>query len=172
MWLEEFEEEYEFEKIEKEWKRGLPAKKEREAIFNLSEEEKYEMRRKYLLGDFVIKTRAYYEIKAKGEDTKEIGKKKNLAKFEYEIFTYRPLDDKRISEEQKHSARSRFIGQFIELNSRNFVQCPFHNERTPSFHVRENRFYCFGCGEKGDSIAFIMKLKGLDFLQAVKFLTT
>lgn len=152
-----------------EWRENLLTKKEREEIFDIPQEKKYEMRRRYLLNDFENKTRIYYETKTKEEDTKEIGKAKNLSKFEYEVFTYRPLDDKRISQEQKEKAHSRFIGEFIELKN-NFANCPFHNERTPSFHVRENKFYCFGCGEKGDVISFIMKLKGLDFIGAVKFL--
>lgn len=47
--------------------------------------------------------------------------------------------------------------------------CPFHNEDTPSFHIRErdNTFHCFGCGEGGDVISFIMKSRGLSFYEAV-----
>lgn len=50
--------------------------------------------------------------------------------------------------------------------------CPFHNEKTPSFTVSEQKqfFHCFGCGESGDSITFIMKKENLDFIEAVKFL--
>lgn len=50
--------------------------------------------------------------------------------------------------------------------------CPFHNEKTPSFTVSESKqyFHCFGCGEGGDSITFIMKKENLDFLDAIKFL--
>lgn len=50
--------------------------------------------------------------------------------------------------------------------------CPFHNEKTPSFTVNQSKqfFHCFGCGESGDSIAFIMKKENLDFPQAVKLL--
>src|SRR4051794_37778351 len=49
--------------------------------------------------------------------------------------------------------------------------CPFHDEKTPSFHVRPGRgFMCFGCGEGGDAIAFLMKHDGLGFVQAVEHL--
>lgn len=50
--------------------------------------------------------------------------------------------------------------------------CPFHNEKTPSFTVSESKqfFKCFGCGEGGDVVTFIMKKENLDFPEAVKFL--
>jgi DNA primase len=49
--------------------------------------------------------------------------------------------------------------------------CPFHDEKTPSFHVRPGRgFHCFGCGEGGDVISFLMKHDGLAFNQAVEYL--
>lgn len=48
--------------------------------------------------------------------------------------------------------------------------CPFHNEKTPSFTVSpdKNIFHCFGCGESGDAIAFIMKYNHLDFREAIE----
>ena len=55
----------------------------------------------------------------------------------------------------------------------NFVAlCPFHGERTPSFYLYtgSNRFYCFGCGEKGDVINLTMRLHGVGFAAAVKML--
>ncbi len=50
--------------------------------------------------------------------------------------------------------------------------CPFHDERSPSFHVRPGvgRYHCFGCGEGGDVIDFIMKLDGMSFVEAVEYL--
>lgn len=48
--------------------------------------------------------------------------------------------------------------------------CPFHGEKTASFKVSEQKqfFKCFGCGESGDVIAFVMKYYHLDFMEAVK----
>ena len=52
--------------------------------------------------------------------------------------------------------------------------CPFHNEKTASFKVDQNRglFYCFGCHEKGDTISFTMKKENIDFLAAIEKLAT
>ena len=62
----------------------------------------------------------------------------------------------------------------IKRTSKGFIAvCPWHSggqEKTSSFNVRSNKFNCFGCNEKGDSIAFIQKEKGLSFIQAVKWL--
>ena len=50
--------------------------------------------------------------------------------------------------------------------------CPFHTEKTPSFVVNPERqiFHCFGCGEGGDAITFLMKHERLSFMEAVRFL--
>ena len=50
--------------------------------------------------------------------------------------------------------------------------CPFHAEKTPSFSVNEEigRYYCFGCGAKGDVFAFVQDLEHLDFAGAVEWL--
>ena len=48
--------------------------------------------------------------------------------------------------------------------------CPFHNEKTPSFSVSPQKgiFHCFGCGEGGTAISFVMKMENLTFLEALK----
>lgn len=48
--------------------------------------------------------------------------------------------------------------------------CPFHDEKTPSFNVRSSHgtFHCFGCGEGGDVIAFLMKTEHLGFVESVE----
>lgn len=48
--------------------------------------------------------------------------------------------------------------------------CPFHDERSPSFHVSPSKglWYCFGCGEGGDTIDFLMRVEALSFAEAVE----
>ncbi len=48
--------------------------------------------------------------------------------------------------------------------------CPFHDERTPSFHVRPSvgTYHCFGCGESGDVISFVMKMEHTSFAETVE----
>ena len=50
--------------------------------------------------------------------------------------------------------------------------CPFHNEKTPSFHVHQDRgfYYCFGCQAKGDVFDFVMQTQNVDFFEALQTL--
>ena len=50
--------------------------------------------------------------------------------------------------------------------------CPFHDEKSPSFHVRPNHglFHCFGCAEGGDVYAFVQKIEHVTFVEAVELL--
>ncbi len=59
----------------------------------------------------------------------------------------------------------------LKKRGRNFVGlCPFHNEKTPSFSVLEDKgiFKCFGCGKGGDVFSFVMQMEGLTFPEAIK----
>ena len=65
------------------------------------------------------------------------------------------------------------IGEFVQLKKagREYkANCPFHEERTPSFYVVPDKgFYkCFGCGKSGDVFAFVMERQGMDFVESVK----
>lgn len=61
----------------------------------------------------------------------------------------------------------------IEKAGKNFrARCPFHNEKTPSFYLSEERntYYCFGCGKKGDIFSFVEEYEGLDFKESLTLL--
>ena len=47
--------------------------------------------------------------------------------------------------------------------------CPFHGEKTPSFHAdnRKGRYHCFGCGVSGDHFTFLVEQEGMSFPEAV-----
>ena len=67
------------------------------------------------------------------------------------------------------------IGSYVRLKksgSNYFGLCPFHSEKTGSFSVSPatQMFYCFGCGEGGNVISFIMKYENYSFQEAVKYL--
>jgi DNA primase len=55
-----------------------------------------------------------------------------------------------------------------------FGLCPFHSERTGSFHVRpdEKHYHCFGCQASGDPFTFVMETEGLDFKEALEALAS
>jgi DNA primase len=87
----------------------------------------------------------------------------------------------RIRKEDVEAVRERarieeIVGQHVQLRPAGVGSlkglCPFHDERSPSFHVRPQvgRFHCFGCGEGGDVIEFVMKTDGLGFVEAVEYL--
>ena len=48
--------------------------------------------------------------------------------------------------------------------------CPFHEERSPSFFVYDQHYYCFGCKAHGDAISFVRQTKGLSFMEALRYL--
>lgn len=59
----------------------------------------------------------------------------------------------------------------LRRKARGFTaSCPFHDDRTPSFSVRDNKFKCFSCGEYGDAIDFVMQLNHVPFNKALDIL--
>ena len=74
-----------------------------------------------------------------------------------------------------HNEITEVVGSYVQLKragSSFKACCPFHKEKTPSFHVNPTRqsFHCFGCGAGGDVFNFIMKYENLEFVPAAKFL--
>src|SRR6202023_3499385 len=64
------------------------------------------------------------------------------------------------------------VGDYVQLGRAGADSmkglCPFHDEKSPSFHVRPNHghFHCFGCGEGGDVYAFVQKIEHVSFVEA------
>jgi len=67
------------------------------------------------------------------------------------------------------------VGDFVDLKKRGtslIGNCPFHNEKTPSFHVSVSRgiYKCFGCGAAGDSVRFVMDHEKYPYPEAIRYL--
>ncbi len=69
------------------------------------------------------------------------------------------------------------VGEFVDLKKRGtslIGNCPFHNEKTPSFHVSVAKgiYKCFGCGAGGDSLKFVMELEKFSYPEAIRYLAS
>ncbi|HLM83972.1 MAG TPA: DNA primase [Candidatus Bathyarchaeia archaeon] len=78
-----------------------------------------------------------------------------------------------IDEIKKRLNIAEVIGEYIRLTkagSNHKALCPFHNEKSPSFMVSEERgsWHCFGCGKGGDVFSFVMELEGIGFREALE----
>ena len=67
------------------------------------------------------------------------------------------------------------IGDFVTLRKRGadyWACCPFHNEKTPSFHIipAKGQYYCFGCHKGGSALGFIMDYEHLSYVEALRYL--
>ncbi len=72
---------------------------------------------------------------------------------------------------------SEYIGRTVNLSKKgnDFIGlCPFHNEKTPSFTVSNDKgfFHCFGCGAHGDVISFVMQKESIDFKETIQILAS
>lgn len=80
-----------------------------------------------------------------------------------------------IEEIREQSDIISIISEYTSLNKKgsSYVGlCPFHNEKTPSFSVSEEKqlYYCFGCGAGGNVITFLMQKENMTFIEAIKYL--
>ncbi|MBE6022724.1 MAG: DNA primase [Cellulosilyticum sp.] len=80
-----------------------------------------------------------------------------------------------IEEIREQSDIISIISEYTALNKKgsSYVGlCPFHNEKTPSFSVSEDKqlYYCFGCGAGGNVITFLMQKENMTFIEAIKYL--
>ena len=88
------------------------------------------------------------------------------------------IRDTDVSYVRDHSPIDEVVGDYVQLKGAGGGQkkglCPFHDEKSPSFHVTPARgyFHCFGCQEGGDVIAFIMKIDHLSFTETIERLAS
>jgi DNA primase len=85
------------------------------------------------------------------------------------------IDDALLNEIRDRSNVVQIVGDYVTLRKAgNHYKglCPFHNEKSPSFTVHEDRqfFYCFGCQTGGDVISFLRQLNGYSFYEALTYL--
>ena len=84
------------------------------------------------------------------------------------------IKDTDVAHVRDHSPIDDVVGDYVQLKGAGGGQkkglCPFHDEKSPSFHVTPSKgyFHCFGCQVGGDVIAFIMKLEHLTFTETVE----
>lgn len=97
-----------------------------------------------------------------------------LANFESKVGILR-ISEEVIEKIKEENDIVDIISEHVRLKrtGRNYSGlCPFHHEKTPSFSVSQDKqiYKCFGCGEAGNVITFLMKLKNLSFVEACEFL--
>ncbi len=86
-----------------------------------------------------------------------------------------PLPEEFIYQLKSSNTIDSTIGRYVNLIRRghDFVAlCPFHSEKTPSFHVYTDTqsFFCFGCGAGGDVITFTKRIENLEYIEAIRLL--
>ncbi|MDU8929998.1 DNA primase [Alisedimentitalea sp. MJ-SS2] len=85
-----------------------------------------------------------------------------------------------LDELRSRTSLAQVVGRKVMWDSRKSNQgkgdmwapCPFHHEKTASFHVddRKGYYYCFGCHAKGDAISFVRETENVDFMEAIRIL--
>lgn len=84
------------------------------------------------------------------------------------------IPDRDIAAIRERTRIEDIVGDYVQLKRAGADSlkglCPFHDEKSPSFHVRPNHghFHCFGCGEGGDAYTFIQKVEHISFVEAVE----
>ena len=84
------------------------------------------------------------------------------------------ISDRDIAAIRERNHIDEVVGDYVQLRRAGADSlkglCPFHDEKSPSFHVRPNHghFHCFGCGEGGDVYAFVQKVEHISFVEAVE----
>lgn len=84
------------------------------------------------------------------------------------------IPDRDVAAIRERTSIEDIVGEYVSLKRAGGDSmkglCPFHDEKSPSFHVRPNHghYHCFGCGEGGDVYSFLQKIEHISFVEAVE----
>ena len=74
-----------------------------------------------------------------------------------------------IFERVRSSVTMKQVAELYGIDTkRGMINCPFHNDKTPSMKLYDDHYYCFGCGEHGDAVSFAARITGLSQYEAAK----
>lgn len=76
-------------------------------------------------------------------------------------------DKQTITDDMIQQAKAYPFEELLEFK-RGYTKCPFHDDRTPSMSLKNNRIRCFSCNKTWDTIAYVMDKEGLTFPEAVR----
>jgi len=146
------------------YKNHYPAvmKSVRDMSKDVPEYERYEMRREYLQNQIAIKKQKYLET-----HSPKLEKELKRLLFEVKLFTneVKGTDIERV-------ARAReFPLEKLIKHHRYMAICPFHNDKSPSLNIKNNFYFCHGCGASGDVIDWYMFKEQVSFTRAVELLS-
>lgn len=88
-----------------------------------------------------------------------------------QVKNWDSIDEWKIQQARNVPIENFYEGRLRRSGLRLVGLCPFHKERTPSFFIfPDNHFHCYGCQAHGDVIDFVMRARGLNFIEAMKYL--
>lgn len=104
-----------------------------------------------------------------GKTIQSIDKKINT--YQRMLVTDKPSYSNRITDDDIRRAKEVPMASLIDRPiKRGQILCPFHEEKTPSCRIYSDHLHCYGCGKSLDTIGYIMELRGLSFIDSVKYL--
>ena len=118
-----------------------------------------------LQDEYFEKQRFLNEVKRRYylHDMRDIHKR--IAEFKRDMG-HKDKDDQ-ITPLMIDQARRYPLDVLVDARGQEIVLCRFHEDKNPSMDIRNNFFYCYACGAKGDTIDFLMREGGLSFKEAV-----
>jgi len=118
-------------------------------------------------------------LKKKSGCIDEVDKILTEKQINREMEEYRKMESKiaywrnpngKISDEDIQNARDAPMGELLNHKKGGSLCCPFHDDKHPSAAIKNNRLHCFVCNQTWDSIEVARKIKGMGFIEAVRFL--